>query len=224
VADIQVLDFQEILAQPILAYDEGLRFFRGVGLMNATLRRLAKDLKARNIPYCLIGAQALNQHGYQRFTTDIDILMTKEGLAQFNEQLVGRGYRPTFQGATKTFRATEENVPLEIIVSGEYPGDGKPKSVVFPDPSECSIEINGMSTITLEKLVELKLASGMSGAGRLKDLADVQELIRVLNLDDTFVGGLDEYVRQQYLDLYKGVMESRLHNDAPHSERDPNEY
>src|SRR5690606_38049996 len=139
-------DFQQILAQPVLAYEEGLRFFRGVGLMNETLRRLARDLDEHEIPYSVIGAVALNQHGYQRFTTDIDLLMTEDGVRKFSEELVGRGYRPAFRGAIKKFRATAENVPIEIIITGEYPGDGKPKPVVFPDPLECSVEINGIRT------------------------------------------------------------------------------
>ena len=201
-SDTAVLDFQQILAQPTLAYEEGLRFFRGVGLMNATLKQLAKDLDDRQIAYSVIGAVALNQHGYQRFTHDIDVLMTKDGLQKFTGELIGRGYRPAFQGATKTFRATAENVPIEIITTGEYPGDGKPKSVVFPDPAESSVEIDGVKTITLEKLIELKLASGMTGAGRRKDLADVQELIRILHLETAFAERLDPYVQAMFGELH----------------------
>ncbi len=36
--------------------------------------------------------------------------------------------------------------------------------------------------VTLEKLIELKLASGMTAPDRLKDLADVQELIKITHL------------------------------------------
>ena len=32
-------DFQEIMASPVRAYQEGLAFFRGRGVMNQTLRR-----------------------------------------------------------------------------------------------------------------------------------------------------------------------------------------
>ena len=98
-----VADWEEILAQPTLAYEEGLRFFRGKGLMNQTLRQLAADLKTRGIPYSVIGAVALNQHGYRRFTEAIDLLLTKEGLEKFGAELVGRGYRPAFPGATRKF-------------------------------------------------------------------------------------------------------------------------
>ena len=169
--------------------------------MNETLRRLAKDLDSHGIPYAVIGAVALNQHGYQRFTEDIDLLMTPQGLERFAAALVGSGYRPKFPGASKTFRSTAENVPIEIITAGDYPGDGLPKPVVFPDPAECFLEIEGVKTITLEKLIELKIASGMTGLGRRKDLADVQELIRVKALDTSFADKIDPSVRALYLEL-----------------------
>jgi len=208
-------DFQQILAHPTLAYEEGLRFFRGVGLMNDTLRRLARDLETHGIAYCVIGAVALNQHGYQRFTQDIDLLMTRDGLKKFTEELVGRGYRPAFEGATKTFRATAENVPIEVITTGEYPGDGKPKPIVFPDPSEMFVEIDGIRTVTLEKLVELKLASGMTGLGRRKDLADVQELIRVRRLDASFAEQLDPSVQAMYHELHNELVQAKEQQSAP---------
>jgi hypothetical protein len=219
-SDTVIGDFQQISSQPTLAYEEGLRFFRGVGLMNQTLRQLAKDLDDREIPYSVIGAVALNQHGYQRFTQGIDLLMTAEGLMRFTEELLGRGYRPAFAGATKTFRATSENVPIEVIVSGEYPGDGKPKSVVFPDPSISSVEIDGIKTINLEKLVELKLASGITGAGRLKDLADVQELIKVRGLDASFAERLDSSVRAKYRELHTDLTLAQSQTLAPGREPD----
>ncbi len=87
---------------------------------------------------------------------------------------MGRGYRPAFPGATKKFRSTEENVPIEIITTGEFPGGGRPKPVQFHDPKDDHVLIDGVKTMTLEKLIELKLASGMSAPDRLKDLADVQ--------------------------------------------------
>jgi hypothetical protein len=54
----------------------------------------------------------------------------------------------------------------------------------------------------LPKLVELKLASGMTNPGRLKDLADVMELIKVLNLPAHFADQLDPFVRDKFKELY----------------------
>ena len=203
------VDFQDVLASPVSVYEEGLRFFRGEGMANDSLRRLVADLNAQGIDYSVIGAVALNQHGYRRFTEDIDLLMSKEGLERFTQTLVGRGYRPSFPGATKKFRETESNVPIEIITSGEYPGDGKPKSIQFHDPSADYVVIDGVKTVTLPKLIELKLASGMSGLARLKDLADVQELIRVRQLDSGMAAQLDASVRDKYLELYQEVAQAQ---------------
>ncbi|HEX5084717.1 MAG TPA: hypothetical protein VFY40_21955 [Blastocatellia bacterium] len=203
-----ITDFQQVLSSPILAYEEGLNFFEGKGMLNETLRRLAEDLDKHGIEYNVIGAIALNQHGYQRFTVDIDLLLSKEGLEKFHEELVGRGYRPAFEGARKKFRSTDRNVPIEIIITGEYPGDGKPKPISFPDPRENRIVIDGINTVTLEMLINLKLASGMTDPGRLKDLADVQELIKIKGLKSSFAERLHPFVREKFLELCRGVEQS----------------
>lgn len=205
---VQETDFQNIISSPVLAYDEGLRFFMGKGMLNETLRKIAKDLENHGIDYSVIGAVALNQHGYRRFTEDIDLLLTREGLEKFQNELIGLGYRPAFEGATKQFRTTAENVTIEIITTGEYPGDGKEKPVRFPRPSEDQIEIDGIKTLTLEKLIELKLASGITAPHRLKDLADVQEIIKIKNLTADYAENLDSFVREKYLELQKAVAEA----------------
>jgi hypothetical protein len=56
------------------------------------------------IDYNVIGAVALNQHGYRRFTEDIDLLLTREGLEKFRNELVGKEFRPAFEGATRKFK------------------------------------------------------------------------------------------------------------------------
>jgi len=180
----------------------------GQGTLNETLRRVVKDLESRGIDYNVIGAVALNQYGYRRFTEDIDLLLTKEGLEKFKNELVGLGYRPAFEGATNKFRTTGENVSVVIITAGEFPGDGRPKPVVFPNPGEYQTEIDGIKTLTLEKLIELKLASGMTAPHRLKDLADVQELIKLKNLSAEFAEKLNPFVREKYLELQKAVADS----------------
>ena len=91
------------------------------------------------------------------------------------------------------------------MLAGEYPGDGKPKPIAIPDPKTAAVEIDGVRFVTLEKLIELKLASGMTAPDRLKDLADVQELIKVRQLQPEFAERLDPYVREKFLDLYETI-------------------
>jgi len=76
------------------------------------------------------------------------------------------------------------------------------------DPKDVRLDIDGIKTVTLEKLIELKLASGISAPHRLKDLADVQELIKVKQLDATFADKLDAFVREKYIELYQAVAQA----------------
>jgi hypothetical protein len=175
---------------------------------------LARRLDEVGIPYAVIGGMALGQHGLARMTEDVDVLMTPEGLAAFQVQCVGKGYVPAFTEARKTFRDTETQVRIEIITTGEYPGDGKPKPVAFPDPADVSVNVEGIRVVTLEKLIELKLASGASAPHRLRDLADVQDLISALSLPAEFAERLDASVRDEYWQLWQTVQDARSERQA----------
>jgi hypothetical protein len=190
-------------------YAEGLRYFMGEGSLNKTVAQLATDLKDHGIDYMVIGAVALLAHGYPRFTEDIDLVLTPKGLDAFHRELIGLGYVPAFPGARKRLRSTRDGVTVEIMTTGEYPGDGKPKPVSIPEPSMASIEIHGVQVVTFEKLIELKLASGMTAPHRLKDLADVQELIKIRNLDQDFAERLDPYVRDKFRELQEAVQQNK---------------
>ncbi len=178
-------------------------FFMDRGDVKDTLRRLARDLDEAGIPYALVGALALGRHGMPRLTVDIDLLLTREGLDAFRSRYEGRGYVPAFPGAAKSFRAADTGVRIDVITTGEYPGDGKPKPVRFPDPSEASVEIDGIRVVRLERFVELKLASGMTASHRMRDLADIQDLIRNVTLPLEFGDRLDPSVRETYRDLWR---------------------
>ena len=172
--------------------------------MHATLRRLAQRLSGEGITYALLGGMALGEHGYVRMTEDVDVLLTADGLARFRDGLEG-GYVGTHPGAMRSFRDVASGVRIEVLVTGEFPGDGRPKAVSFPDPATASVEVDGVRILALPRLVELKLASGTSAPHRLRDLADVQEIIKARGLDDAFGEQLDASVRQTYLELLRAV-------------------
>jgi hypothetical protein len=172
------------------------------GSVYQTLQNIAQSFNREGIDYAVIGGMALVIHGYNRTTQDVDLLLKATGLEVFQRSLVGRGFTPAFPGATRMFRDTQTNVVVEILVAGEFPGDGKPKAVSFPDPSLVAIEADGIRVITLSSLIELKLASGLSAPDRLKDLADVQELIRLLALPASLAEQLEPSVRPEYQRLW----------------------
>ena len=194
-------------------------FFMKISPVHDTLRNLVSRLAEENISYAIIGGMALAIHGLVRPTQDVDVLMTTAGLDRFHERLVGRGYVPVFAGARKHFRDTITGVNVEVITAGEYPGDGKPKPVVFPAPESAANEIDGVRVLSLERIIELKLASGLTAEHRtLRDLADVQMLIETLDLPDSLANRLSPFVQDEYLRLWNLVQKFRQEPIGPDRE------
>ena len=63
----------------------------------------------------------------------------------------------------------------------------------------------GVRCVNLPTLIELKIASGMTNPGRLKDLADVQELVKRLQLPRELGNQLNPYVQEKYRELWDAV-------------------
>ena len=183
---------------------EAERFFMAQDAVHRALEKLVGLLAAGRIPYALVGAMALNEYGYRRVTVDVDILLTHEGLEAFKRAHLGRGYLEKFPGS-RGMRDTEHGVNIDVLLAGEYPGDGKPKPVAFPDPATAAVEGARVRLLQLPKLLELKLASGMSAPHRLRDLADVLEIIRLQRLPEDFAARLDPFVRDKFRELWQAA-------------------
>jgi hypothetical protein len=85
-----------------------------------------------------------------------------------------------------------------------FMGDADVHRANFPDPSLARTSEHG-AFLPLPRLVELKLASGMSAPDRLKDLADVVELIRATGIERAFADELDESVQPKFLELWEAA-------------------
>lgn len=169
--------------------------------VNRAMHKLVAALEAAAVPYAIVGAMALGEYGYRRVTTDVDVLLAAEGLARFKSEWLGRGYVEKFSGS-KGMRDTENGVTIDVLLAGDYPGDGKPKAVRFPDPAVAAIRTAHGAFLPLARLLELKLASGLSAAHRLKDLADVLETIRATGCARALGETLDASVRQKFFELW----------------------
>ena len=165
---------------------------------------LSRELKEAGIPHAIVGAMALNEYGYQRVTSDVDVLLTPDGLKRFKELHLGRGYVEKFPGS-KGMKNTRHNVGIDVLLTGEFPGDGTPKAVRFPDPATLAMDGARVSLLPVERLIELKLASGISAPHRLKDLADVLELVKAAKLSRELESRLDASVRAKYLELWEAA-------------------
>lgn len=180
---------------------DATRFFMGEGDVHRALGKLIDTLEGLGIDYAIAGAMALNEYGYRRVTVDLDVLLTREGLDRLKAAVLGKGYVEKFPGS-KGLRDCENGVGVDVLIAGDYPGDGRPKPVSFPDPARVAERGRHGAFLPLPRLVELKLASGMSAPHRLKDLADVLELIRAARLPAGFAEHLHPSVRAKYVELW----------------------
>ena len=173
------------------------RFFEKRSPQHQTMRRLARRLKKAGIPYALMGAMAVNAHGAERTTRDVDILLTPEGLERFRQEFVGEVYEPV-EGRPRRFKERQSGVTVDCLITGRYPGSGKPGPFAFPDPVEASQEIDKIQVLTLPQLIQLKLA-----ARRHYDFGDVVFLLRTHNLDESFLLQLHPSVHQDFIECLK---------------------
>ncbi len=172
--------------------------------VQTTLERIASRLSELDVEFALAGALAVAVRGHLRVTVDVDLLITAPGLATFKARWVGRGDVEKFPGSVGV-RDTETGVAVDFLIAGEFPGDGRPKPIRFPDPALVPRGSEACRILDLRMLIELKLASGISAADRLQDLADVLALVRANRLPESFAEDLDPSVRDKYRELWQAA-------------------
>ena len=186
---------------------EGSMHFENRSSVFRSLRRIAAGLERLGIAYAVVGGMALFHHGYRRYTENLDILVTGESLETIHANLAELGCVSPDPEKTGVLRDAESGVRVKFLVSGGYPGDGKPKPLRFPDPSGITDLVDGIQWIRLPQLVELKLAAG-TVPWRRKDVGDVQELIDRLQLQEEFANQINEYVRPAFLELVRLIRDN----------------
>lgn len=178
-------------------------YFAGRSPVHRALWRVHHRLNELGIAHAVAGGLAVNAHGHVRMTSDIDLLMRPEDLATFKAHWLGRGWAELFAGS-RGMRDTAENVKIDVLLAGGFPGDGQPKPVAFPDPATVAqTGPEGLPYLPLSTLIELKLASGMTAPHRLQDLSDVIQLIRANALPPDYAQGLHPYVREKFAEMWR---------------------
>ncbi|MBK8258432.1 MAG: hypothetical protein IPK82_37940 [Polyangiaceae bacterium] len=177
-------------------------FFMSKSPVHLAAEEVARHLEEAGIDYAIAGALSLGAHGLVRATEDVDIIITRDGLERFKEQWLGRGY-VNLRAGGKPVRDTAHNVRIDFLITGDFPGDGKPKPVAVPEPNTASVAGEKYRVLTLKALVELKLASGMTAPHRMQDLTDVMRLIHVTKIPREFAEQLNPYVRDKFDELWQ---------------------
>ncbi len=174
----------------------------GMADAQKALYRLTAILEEESLPYAIIGAFALNEYGHRRVTVDVDLVMRDEDLRTFKRGHLGKGYAERVAGSGKLLD-TEHDVNVDVLSTGRFPGDDKPKPIAFPDPATTAVRGERFALLPMPRFLELKLASGMVAPHRAKDLVDVQELIRSAGLTPAVADELDPWVRAKFLELWE---------------------
>ena len=170
------------------------RFFEGRDEVHKTMRRVVKRLEKAKIPYAIVGGMAVNAHRYVRTTGDVDILLSADGFNEFQRLFVPKHY-DNLPGRKRRFRDRINQITIDILVTGLFPGTGKPGPIAYPDPASVSEIIRDVRVLNLVTLVQLKLA-----AHRYRDFGDVVELIRFNELDESFSDRLHASLRRDYVE------------------------
>jgi hypothetical protein len=178
------------------------RFFMGASEAHKALYKVTALLDAEGLPYAVIGAFALLEYGHKRVTVDVDLVMREEDLQEFKRRHLGKGYAERVPGTGKLLD-TEFGVNVDVLSTGRFPGDDKPKPIAFPDPATTAVRGSRFALLPMPLYIELKLASGMVAPHRAKDLVDVQELIRSAHLSREVSLMLDPWVRDKFVEIWQ---------------------
>lgn len=169
-------------------------FFQEEGPVHQTMRRLLKRLQESGIAHAVVGGMAVNAHGHERMTRDVDVLLLPQGLAEFKRLFVPEYYRPV-PGRDRRFIDCENQQTLDFLITGGFPGSGKPGPIAYPDPEQVRQLIGDIYVADLVTIITLKLA-----ARRYQDFADVVSLITVHKLDESFLERLHQSLHADFIE------------------------
>jgi hypothetical protein len=174
-----------------------LRENTGTTGVELTARTAVETLAHWNIPHLIAGGIAVQEHGYERVTTDVNIIVPD--VAEAVEFLTADLASPFKRLAEDRVEDRRNRVKVDLLPAGYVLKDGC--KVPFPQPREVS---DLPQIITIEQLVSLKLDSfAGSPLKRAKDKGDIIELIQRAHLPRDLAVALP--VRDLYLEIWDGL-------------------
>ncbi len=183
---------------PNTHHREGARRIRlasGSTDIEKTLRRVTQVLSDHDIPHLVVGGYCVQEHGYPRFTSDVDVIVPD--VTHARSWLSINGFKEN-AGSSMTLTDRATKVEVDLMPGGGSVGPGPLK---LPQPTEISAapQIAGLLT-----LINIKLSSYLgSPINRAKDMADVVELIKANSPPRDL--GVAEPVRVEYERLWDGL-------------------
>src|SRR5579859_74084 len=176
-----------------------LRENTGTSGIVETARAAVAVLADHDIPHLIVGGLAVQEHGYPRMTIDVNIVVPDvlEAVEFLTASLTGPFYRvPKVQDRVEDRR---NGVMVDLLPAGRVLQHGC--KVPFPQPGKVAEQLQ---IVRLEELISLKLDSWVNNpTRRLKDKADVVELIKYRNLPRDLA--VNPAVRAHYLETWDAL-------------------
>jgi len=154
--------------------------------------------------FLVIGGLAVIEHGYSRFTADIDLLIDRTDEEKWCEFLVRLGYQVASKG--ESFLQFLPNAPshwpvdLMLVAPETFAG-------LVADASPVSLKGAQVSLVSINHLIALKLhVLKQAQLHRfLKDFQDIIELVRINHLDLHSEAMRGLFLRYGDADLYEKI-------------------
>lgn len=159
------------------------------GAVLAIAREVSRLMREAGLPGAVIGGIAVVLHGHIRTTKDVDIF-THPPLDPLADLLKANGF--IFDRKERAF--VKRGVPIHLVL----PEQAGPLA-------QETIEIEGITTVSLADLVNMKLRSGSTNLLRAQDLADAIGLIRHHRLNGSFARYLDKSLRPTFRKLARMI-------------------
>jgi hypothetical protein len=145
-------------------------------------REVSSLMRENDLRGVVVGGVSVVLHGHVRTTKDVDVFL--EGpLDSLANLLTANGF--AFDEERKEF--VREGVSVHLVTIEQ-----------LKQAPRKTVEIEGITTVSLEDLIEIKLRSGSSNLLGAQDLADAIGLIRHHRLTAEFVRHLDESLWPTY--------------------------
>ncbi len=169
----------------------------GRGAILETAHDISEILRAAGVSAPVIGGIAVVLHGYVRTTTDVD-LVAIDSTNTVGQVLIDNGF---IRDPIKK-EYMRGGVPVHLVRSDQVGFDlGSP------------VEIDGITTVSLTDLIEMKMRTGLKFPSRAQDMGDVVGLIRHRQLCSDFADDLDESLQPGFRKLVKAIASEQDHHN-----------
>jgi hypothetical protein len=136
-----------------------------VGPVDDVLRDVDRDLRASRITFGIAGGFAVIEHGYERFTKNIDLLVLDTDVARAMRVLRSNGFEGGRTKLGARMRHARRRVQVQLL---RTVFEGDERAIIRREARS-----RRLSVIPVEHLVLMKLETGL-----LKDEADIVELLK----------------------------------------------